>query len=42
MKEEILNVATADGTMEVFVTRPEERGPHPVIIFFQDAIGILE
>ncbi len=42
MKEKIIKVETRDGTMEVFVTAPEEGGPHPVVILFQDSIGIRE
>lgn len=37
-----LDIQTADGAMNSFVTHPEEGGPHPVVIFFMDAPGKRE
>jgi carboxymethylenebutenolidase len=37
-----LDIQTADGAMNTFVTHPEEGGPHPVVIFFMDAPGKRE
>ena len=37
-----VDVPTADGTMNTFVTHPEEGGPHPVVLFFMDAPGKRE
>ncbi len=37
-----LDIETADGTMNTFVTRPEEGGPHPVVFFYMDAPGKRE
>ena len=31
-----------DGRMPVFITHPEEGGPHPTVILFMDALGIRE
>jgi carboxymethylenebutenolidase len=40
--EEHLDIPTADGTMNSFVVYPEERGPHPVVLFYMDAPGKRE
>lgn len=37
-----LDIETADGAMNTFVTRPEEGGPHPVVFFYMDAPGKRE
>jgi len=37
-----LDIATADGSMNTFITHPEEDGPHPVIVFLMDAPGKRE
>ena len=37
-----LDIQTLDGTMNTFVTHPEEDGPHPVIFFLMDAPGKRE
>jgi carboxymethylenebutenolidase len=37
-----LDLATDDGTMNTFVTHPEEGGPHPVVLFYMDAPGKRE
>ncbi len=42
MIEHHLDLKTADGTMNTFVTHPEEGGPHPVVFFYMDAPGKRE
>lgn len=42
MIEHHLDITTADGAMNTFVTHPEEGGPHPVIFFYMDAPGKRE
>jgi carboxymethylenebutenolidase len=42
MIEEHIDIATADGAMNSFVVYPEERGPHPVVLFYLDAPGKRE
>ena len=46
MKEHIARIAAPDGVMETFVTQPDEGpedgGPHPVVLFYMDAIGVRE
>ena len=37
-----LDIQTADGAMNTFVTRPEEGGPHPLVVFLMDAPGKRE
>jgi carboxymethylenebutenolidase len=37
-----LDIQTADGLMNTFVTYPEEGGPFPVVIFYMDAPGKRE
>jgi carboxymethylenebutenolidase len=37
-----LDIQTADGLMNTFVTRPEEGGPHPLVVFLMDAPGKRE
>jgi len=37
-----LDIATRDGSMNTFVTHPEEGGPHPVVFFYMDAPGKRE
>ena len=37
-----LDIATADGQMNTFITHPEEGGPHPVVFFYMDAPGKRE
>jgi carboxymethylenebutenolidase len=34
-----LDIQTADGAMNTFITHPEEGGPHPVVLFYMDAPG---
>lgn len=42
MKESFVHVATPDGPMRVFTTRPEEGGPFPVVVVFMDVWGLRE
>lgn len=35
-------IQTDEGTMNTFVTHPEEGGPHPVVLFYMDAPGKRE
>jgi carboxymethylenebutenolidase len=37
-----LDLETPDGTMNTFVTHPEEGGPHPTVLFYMDAPGKRE
>jgi carboxymethylenebutenolidase len=40
--EHHLDIKTADGGMNTFITHPEEGGPHPVVFFYMDAPGKRE
>lgn len=42
MKEQIVNLKTNDGTMEVFVACPDGPGPFPVVVQIMDALGMRE
>ena len=42
MKEHIARIETPEGVMETFVTQPDEGGPHPIVLFYMDAIGVRE
>ena len=42
MIEHHLDIPTADGAMNTFITHPEEGGPHPVVFFYMDAPGKRE
>ena len=42
MIEHHIDIVTDDGTMNTFITHPEENGPHPVVIFYMDAPGKRE
>lgn len=42
MIEHHLDLETADGAMNCFITHPEEGGPHPVVFFYMDAPGKRE
>lgn len=35
-------LATSEGTMEVFITRPQGKGPYPVVLQIMDALGMRE
>lgn len=37
-----LEIETTDGSMNTFITHPEEGGPHPIILFLMDAPGKRE
>ena len=42
MREETIDIATADGRMETFICRPERGGPYPPVFFLMDAPGIRD
>ena len=42
MIEHHLDIATADGAMNTFITHPDEGGPFPVVLFLMDAPGKRE
>jgi carboxymethylenebutenolidase len=42
MIEHELDIPTADGAMNTFITHPEECGPFPVVLFYMDAPGKRE
>jgi carboxymethylenebutenolidase len=42
MIEHELDIRTADGSMNTFITHPEEGGPFPVVLFYMDAPGKRE
>jgi len=42
MKERIVNVPTADGQMETFITHPEQDGPFAAVVLYMDVWGIRE
>jgi carboxymethylenebutenolidase len=42
MIDQHIEIQTADGSMNTFVTHPEEGGPHPVVFFYMDAPGKRE
>lgn len=42
MIDQHLDIATRDGSMNTFVTHPEEGGPFPVVFFYMDAPGKRE
>jgi dienelactone hydrolase len=42
MIEHELDIRTADGAMNTFITHPEEGGPFPVVLFYMDAPGKRE
>lgn len=42
MIEQHIAIPTADGAMQTFVVHPEENGPHPVVLFYMDAVGKRE
>ncbi|HAK50715.1 MAG TPA: hydrolase [Gammaproteobacteria bacterium] len=42
MKEQEIDIQTADGAMPTFITVPDEGGPYPVILFLMDAPGKRE
>jgi len=42
MRERTLELDSGHGHLPVFITHPEEGGPHPTVIFYMDALGIRE
>jgi len=42
MREQHIDIPTADGAMNAFVVAPEAGGPHPVVLFYMDAPGKRE
>ena len=42
MHERFVDIKTADGTMEAFITHPEEHGPFPAVIIYMDVWGVRE
>ncbi len=42
MKEDHVDIQTNDGAMNTFITRPDEGGPFPAVIFYMDAPGKRE
>lgn len=42
MIEEHIDIQTKDGAMNTFITRPDQGGPFPVIVFLMDAPGKRE
>ena len=39
MIEEHIDIQTKDGAMNTFITRPDQGGPFPVIIFLMTHLG---
>jgi carboxymethylenebutenolidase len=42
MQERFVEIVTADGRMEAFVTHPQEGGPFPAVIIYMDVFGLRE
>lgn len=42
MQERMVDLATSDGTMNTYVFHPDREGPHPVVIFYMDALAVRE
>jgi carboxymethylenebutenolidase len=42
MREQFVEIKTADGIMDAFVTHPEENGPFPPVILYMDIWGVRE
>src|SRR5215475_9995957 len=42
MRERFVEIKTAEGMMEAFVTHPEEDGPFPAVIIYMDIWGVRE
>lgn len=40
MNSETIEITTADGTAEAYVSRPDDDGEHPGVLFYMDAIGL--
>ena len=41
MIEHHLDIPTANGLMNTFITHPEEDGPHPVVLFYMRKAAFL-
>ena len=42
MIDQHIDITTADGSMNTFITHPDEGGPFPVVLFYMDAPGKRE
>jgi carboxymethylenebutenolidase len=42
MQERVVDVRTRDGEMNTYVFHPDRPGPHPVVIFYMDSMGVRE
>ena len=42
MKEQIIDIQTATGKMETFITHPEDKGRYPAVILYMDVWGVRE
>ena len=42
MRERFVEIKTAEGVMEAFITHPEENGPFPAVIIYMDIWGVRE
>jgi len=42
MQEQFVEIKTAEGMMEAFVTHPEENGPFPAVILYMDIWGLRD
>ena len=42
MQERTVDITTRDGQMNTWVFHPDRPGPHPVILFYMDSLGIRE
>jgi carboxymethylenebutenolidase len=42
MHDRLVNVATSEGPMETFISHPEQGGPFPCVILYQDFWGVRE
>jgi hypothetical protein len=42
MREKIIEIPTADGPMETFITHPEADGPFAPVLIYMDVWGLRE
>src|SRR5262245_45123524 len=42
MRDRILDIETPEGKMETFISHPEQGGPFPMVILYQDFWGVRE
>lgn len=42
MIEALIDIPTSDGPIDTFITRPQEGGPHPLVILYMDIWGLRE